>query len=342
MAAHRRTRGFTLVELLVVIAIIGILVAMLLPAVQAAREAARRSQCSNNLKQIALGLHNYHDTYKTFPSGWFDFVGVDPPPYESFGWGALALPFVEQQPLFDSMGITKTRLRHGLADGGGVQPNQQAFIALCRTRLEVYMCPSDTGYNKPNLTHNNRNFNNGDGTAVGGHATPVNMGLSNYPGVTGHRNVDSSNGNPNNSGIFFHQSGVTIADILDGTSNTCIVGERESLDCRGAVWVGTRAPRGSGARGISQVVGMSRPKINQGDTTAIPWDEPNGLGCMDGFSSFHPGGTQFALADGSVRFINQQIEHFWFGGGANAHRDPANRTYQRLLARDDRLPVSGF
>jgi prepilin-type processing-associated H-X9-DG protein len=310
--------------------------------VQAAREAARRSQCSNNLKQIALGLHNYHDTYKSFPAGWFDFVPVDPPPYESFSWSALVLPFVEQQALADALGITRTRLRDGLANGGGVQPNQQAFIALCRTRLEVYMCPSDTGFNKPNLTHNNRNFNNGDGTLTGGHPTPVLMGISNYPGVTGHRNVDSSNANPSNSGFFYHQSAVTMADVLDGTSSTCIVGERESLDCRGAVWVGTRRPRGSGGQGISQIVGMSRPKINQGDTAAIPWNEPNGLGCMDGFSSWHPGGAQFALADGSVRFLNQTIEHFWTGGGANANTNANNRTYQRLLSRNDDLPVSGF
>jgi prepilin-type N-terminal cleavage/methylation domain-containing protein/prepilin-type processing-associated H-X9-DG protein len=340
MTVRRHSRGFTLVELLVVIAIIGILVAMLLPAVQAAREAARRSQCSNNLKQIALGLHNYHDTYKSFPTGWFDFVpGTDF--YESFGWSGLLLPFVEQTTLYDSLGVSKIHLRNGLADGGGVQPNQQAFLKLCQSRLEVYMCPSDTGFNKPALTHNNRNFNNGNGSLAGGHPTPVLMGVSNYPGVTGHRDVHSGSGNPLNSGIFFHQSATTIADVLDGTSNTFIVGERESLDCRGAVWVGTRRPRGSGGQAISQLVGTSRPKINQGDTVAIPWNT-GGQGCMDGFSSWHPGGSQFALADGSVRFIAESIDHNWVGGGVNAHRDPNNRTYQRLISRDDRLPVSGF
>src|SRR5688572_21241712 len=104
MAAHRRPRGFTLVELLVVIAIIGILVALLLPAVQAAREAARRMSCGNNLKQISLGLHNYHDTYKAFPAGWFDFGGAANN-FESWGWSAMLLPFVEQQPLHDQMGV---------------------------------------------------------------------------------------------------------------------------------------------------------------------------------------------------------------------------------------------
>jgi hypothetical protein len=313
---------------------------MLLPAVQAAREAARRSQCSNNLKQIALGLHNYHDTYKTFPAGWF-FYGND---WESFGWAAQALPYVEQQALFDALGVTKTRLRWGLENGGGVQPNQQAYIALCRTRLEVYMCPSDTGFNKPNLTHNSRHFNNGLGAIAGGHPQDVLLGISNYPGVSGHRNVSSST---DNSGIFFHESGITIADIIDGTSNTLIVGERESLDCRGAVWAGTARPQNTGAQAMTQVVGLSRPKINQG-TVTVAWNAGNGQGCMAGFSSWHPGGAQFALADGSTRFINQQVEHFWANPSGNAngnatdHRDAANRTYQRLMSRDDRQPVSGF
>jgi prepilin-type N-terminal cleavage/methylation domain-containing protein len=341
MAARRRSWGFTLVELLVVIAIIGILVAMLLPAVQAAREAARRSSCSNNLKQIALGLHNYHDTYKTFPAGWFNF---GPNMYESFGWSALLLPFVEQQTLHDALGVTKTHLKQGLENGGGVQPNQQAYIALCRSQLEVYMCPSDTGFTKPSLSHADRHFNNGIGTAAGGHPTPVLLGVSNYPGVSGHRHAWS---NTSNTGIFYHHSGTTMADIIDGTSNTFIVGERESLDCRGAVWVGTRRPTAAGAQAVSQVIGISRPKINQG-VTPVNFNGGNGTGCMIGFSSWHPGGAQFALADGSTRFINEQIDHNWANpsgdvdGDPTDHRDAANRTYQRLMSRDDRLPVSGF
>ena len=93
----RSKRGFTLVELLVVIAIIGILIALLLPAVQAAREAARRSQCSNNLKQIGIGMHNFHDTYKAFPVGQADDDN------DSFGWGVYILPFIEQKPLWDAI-----------------------------------------------------------------------------------------------------------------------------------------------------------------------------------------------------------------------------------------------
>src|SRR5688572_27645245 len=106
----RLSRGFTLVELLVVIAIIGILVALLLPAVQAAREAARRMQCGNNLKQIGISIHNYHDTYKSFPSGWIcpsvatGAMAVD---QESWGWSSLILPFMEQQALHDQLGVTR-------------------------------------------------------------------------------------------------------------------------------------------------------------------------------------------------------------------------------------------
>jgi prepilin-type N-terminal cleavage/methylation domain-containing protein/prepilin-type processing-associated H-X9-DG protein len=337
-----RRRGFTLVELLVVIAIIGVLVALLLPAVQAAREAARRMSCGNNLKQIALGLHNYHDTYKTMPSGWFDDPNIDP--FESWGWSALLLPYVEQQALHEKLGVTRFTLRDSLATGG-VQPTPSAFLQLAQTRLEVFMCPSDSGFNRPGSVHNNRNFNGGDGTVAGGHTQPVLVGVSNYPGVAGHRDVGSNASDPDNTGIFFHHSNVNFADILDGTSNTLAVGERETFHCRSGSWVGTRRTRGSAGRSFNILIGTSRPKMNQ-DTNVIAWDTPR-WGCMEGFSSMHPGGAQFALCDGSVRFLAETIDHYWHPNtdvnGSIAHsRDDRNRTYQRLMTRHDTLPVSGF
>ncbi|MFV1968169.1 MAG: DUF1559 domain-containing protein, partial [Pirellulaceae bacterium] len=143
----RKRDGFTLVELLVVIAIIGILVSLLLPAVQAAREAARRMQCKNNVKQIGLAMHNYHDSYKTFPSGYItktpcDAVGFSWPACilgedGIYGWAALFLPFVEQAPLADLLAVGSVTLDQSLANA----TTRQAL----QTPLSSFQCPSSPG-----------------------------------------------------------------------------------------------------------------------------------------------------------------------------------------------------
>ena len=140
----RRRLGFTLIELLVVIAIIAILIALLLPAVQQAREAARRTQCKNNLKQIGLAMHNYHDVYTTFPPGhMFDTTipGGNANSFqhpEMWAWGAFILPFVDQAPLFNQLNVSQRRLTDLLAEGPDV-------AALIQIPLSVYHCPSDPG-----------------------------------------------------------------------------------------------------------------------------------------------------------------------------------------------------
>lgn len=341
MPSRIRRSGFTLVELLVVIAIIGILVALLLPAVQAAREAARRMQCGNNLKQIGLGLHNYHDAYNIFPSGWIQQVpAVDFA--EAWAWSALALPFVEQGPLHDQLGVTKVSLERGFATGG------VPYFNLTRTPIKMFMCPSDSGYNGTGLIHNNRNFNNGLGVLAAGHATPVLVAVSNYMGAAGHRDPNTAapaaNGPPPNTGVFYGNSGVRLAHVIDGTSNTFAVGERDTLNCRSGTWVGVRRPTGGGTQGWSVVVGQSQPKVNE-PTSVIPWDTGR-TGCGGGFSSLHPGGAQFVLCDGSVRFVSETINHFWFGttaaGTVNDSKDASNGVYQRLMTRDDKLPIGDY
>lgn len=331
---YRRRSAFTLVELLVVIAIIGILVALLLPAVQAAREAARRMQCANNQKQIALALHNYHDTYKTFPTGYFWVLPQ--PNTESWAWSTLTLPFLEQSALHSQLGVTQRSLRDALASGA-------SFLPLMQTRLGNFMCPSDTGFNANGLIHNNRNFNGGNGATAGGFTQPVLVGVSNYMGNAGHRSVaQNANGNGRNTGIFFADNSVRIGDILDGTTNTVLIGERDTRDCRSGTWLGVRNPQGANDRGVWVVLGHAGPKPNQ-DANAIPWNT-NNTGCGEGYSSLHPGGVQFALCDGSVRFISETVDHNWVISTANGSladpSNPLNGTYQRLMSRDDQLPFA--
>ncbi len=319
----RRRRAFTLVELLVVIAIIGILIALLLPAVQAAREAARRSQCTNNLKQIALGLHNYHDTYKSFASGW---IHPGRGGFETWGWSAFALPFLEQGALHDQMGVSDDFIGHSMqsADWQRVRDGMQTVLA-------AFMCPSDDGYHREGLVHWARRFNGG----VGWNTHNYRPAVSNYMGHTGHY-VTGGHApirRRSNTGIFFGDSDVAFRSILDGTSNTFLVGERDTAFCRSGTWVGVRNTAGEGSRGIWTVIGGSRARLNQPDPP-IYWGSNNG--CGEGFSSLHPGGANFAMCDGSVTFISETIDHHHVHGN---HDHPNNGVYQRLGSRNDKLPV---
>lgn len=327
--------GFTLVELLVVIAIIGVMVGLLLPAVQAAREAARRMQCSNNLKQIGLALHNYHDTFKVFPAGYIVDLPVTANA-EGWGWGALILPFIEQNALHEQIGVSRRSLRAALTTGNVFRP-------LFETTVTSYICPSDTGY-APGYLAENRPFNGGVGTVAGGLAVPVRPPLSNYIGVSGHRDVV---GIVENTGVFFGNSRVRFGDITDGTSNTIAVGERETQRSFSGTWIGVRNPQGGSTAGVNVVIGHSHPKIND-VTLANAWNTDR-IGTGEGFSSLHPGGAQFVLADGSVRFISESIDHWWapdpaslINGGPQDHLDTRNGTYQRLLSRNDGLIVNDF
>jgi prepilin-type N-terminal cleavage/methylation domain-containing protein len=309
-------RGFTLVELLVVIAIIGILIALLLPAVQAAREAARRAQCTNNLKQIGLALHNYHDTFKSMPSA---FVRGTPAKMGAFGWGTLILPFMEQKPLYDQLSPTTRRL----GEVGVANPE------LLETIIDGYRCPSDT-----------TDELNSRGTAGGpqwgfqdasGASFPI--GTSNYVACAGWGGANPDD----NLGLFARNSKFKFRDILDGTSNTFAAAERGE-DKRAAVWPGiqfqnpNQGGRGAGGQAIIFIIGN---KIN----------DPR-PGARWGATSLHPGGANHLLCDGAVRFISETIEHNRDGIDGFADPTPANianfGTYQHLGMRSDGQPVGAY
>jgi prepilin-type N-terminal cleavage/methylation domain-containing protein/prepilin-type processing-associated H-X9-DG protein len=268
-----RRAAFTLVELLVVLAILGILVALLLSAVQAAREAARRTQCSNHLRQIGLALQAYHEARSSLPPG---YVAAPTRWYgPSWSWSTLLLPDLEQRVMSDELGVAA----RPFGDGQGFA----APTELTRTALEVFICPSDIG---ARLNHRK-----------GYHAK------SNYRGVMGSETTAwvTYEALTARNGLFFLNSRVTLAGITDGTSQTLAVGECE-LDLgedgrRAALWVGMRGML-DGIVHISDAIWW---------TNHEPDHRLNGA-ASQAFSSRHPAGVGFAFADGSVRFVNVHIE----------------------------------
>ncbi|MCA9158786.1 MAG: DUF1559 domain-containing protein [Planctomycetales bacterium] len=331
MKIHRR--GFTLVELLVVIAIIGILVGLLLPAVQAAREAARRMQCSNNLKQLGLAMHNYHDVHKKFPMQYYKDPsrGSDGP---IWAWGAFLLPFVEQGNLYNSLQV------------GSVGLNVVMDNAVLRQQVLVpqstYVCPSDAGANMTSIagedqvpsqtTSSSRYLTDSAGNK---YAQPK----SNYVMIQDKYregpNCNSSGSVPAThsqyDGVGSGNSCTSIRDFTDGTSNTVIIGERATT-IKGRL-MGASAVFGSWKHGWSSTV-IHHATCDQGINYAL-----YGLS-NTGISSTHTGGAQFALGDGSVRFISESIQYFPPVFSA-VPVTPASGTLPFLFSRDGGEVVGG-
>jgi prepilin-type N-terminal cleavage/methylation domain-containing protein len=308
-------RAFTLVELLVVIAIIGLLIALLLPAVQAAREAARRTQCANNLKQLGIGLHNYHDTYKKFPPagsgyGWClnpQTIQPNPPQYpvtNSNGW-TLVLPFIDQAAAFERIDQKQAVSNQmngnpsccgpnsslGALQGDAVTSGNGTVVA---TILPVFLCPSDPGEKLLDATSV---YSIKPGSGLRGAKTSYDFSVSsNYNCLNWQRTVMSQRR------MFGQDSNTKTSMVLDGTSNTVAVCEG-TLD----VYNGRRAPWGYRAWVQVGIDIGAAPYINHwyyGANSGLNY-QVGRLGSWNWAGSLHPGGMQVTLADGSVRFIRQ-------------------------------------
>lgn len=321
MGRHRR--GFTLIELLVVIAIIAVLIALLLPAVQQAREAARRTQCRNNLKQIGLALHNYHDSHRTFPIGhcWISATRVQSDGW-GWGWSAMILPYLDQAPLYNRINFSRSPSNNT----GGVNSN----LAVCQMPLAMIRCPSDT---LP-LAANTDSIPN---QVLTNYLVAANS-YDNYP----NQNAATTNHMYRDNGLFGHDSSIRLRDITDGTTNTFMAGEvgnHTNTNKNGPRWL-ARVDAAGLAVASQSLMRLGFYKLNPPQT--VPATD-----VQHSFHSQHSGGAYFLMADGSVRFVSENIQHTAFAWNVN---DPYNRSqngakygvYQRLFSRNDGLSMSNL
>jgi prepilin-type N-terminal cleavage/methylation domain-containing protein/prepilin-type processing-associated H-X9-DG protein len=344
-----RVRGaFTLVELLVVIAIIGVLVALLLPAVQSAREAARRTQCLNHLKQFALGCHNFENTRGHVPKGSYAATTDKFPEGGGVSWMFVALGYIEQGNLYDRV-VTAGSLNNAVTQG------------VLPATLKIIRCPSDV-FERSNYKHSNYIGSTGPTcnnppagcpapfqlhcngqTEPGANSVPAPLNPPTHPGYEPSHSWGSTSVTKNTRGMFARGGAlIRLAEVTDGTSNTLFIGETLPEEFEPMRYASTFGwPGGSNHIAQGQTIQPINWKIDRMAVVSPvfvscgcdPGTNPSGdkARCIMnwavtwGFKSLHPNGTNFTMVDGSVRFIAQNIDH---------------RTYQHLGCRDDGVAVS--
>ena len=327
MSGRQKNRqcGFTLIELLVVIAIIAILIALLLPAVQQAREAARRTQCKNNLKQIGLALHNYHDTHGVFPPAWIPAVRVNyfgcgdvvTSRCGSWAWSTFILPQIDQSPIYNALNVSVETVPP-------LPVEQDASSADLDILLPAYTCPSSvasdiTKWGATNTYPYDDGYRRSD--------YPVVLSINSGQNISDTKTA-TTDGSPMKA-MFEIISSTRMRDVTDGTTNTLMVGERRVPPKRPTGW----NPQQSGGIWICAATGPNEfPYRNPsvGGVTHLArnniyssggsydWERRTPLPINSfyndriGFGSMHSGGAQFCLADGSVRFLSENIDQILY------------------------------
>lgn len=307
-----KLRGFTLIELLVVIAIIAVLVALLLPAVQQAREAARRSQCRNNLKQLGIALHDYHSTYGTWP------IGSSAPWNTLPNWRARNLPLIDQQALYEKLNFD------GMSWAGNVV--NANTTALSNYKISNYICPSSALDPCANLVNNGQLIQTPMYVAIAGANPDVSGSVvgspSNYGGFYA------------NNGMFPHNQITRERDVTDGTSNTMAIAEQSgkvgTTDMRSGYYGGYTGTTFGGAVsasnpnnadswscGVTTIqYAINAPSMAGGSDN--PWDANTVI------NSFHVGGVHILMGDGAVKFISENMDF---------------ATVRNVAARNDGVPI---
>ena len=325
----RRT-AMTLIELLVVISIIGVLVALLLPAVQSAREASRRMNCKNNLKQLGLGLLNFESAHRRLPPGFEHIYGGPNDSHDlraNWSWGTYVLPYIEQEAAFSQLGSTKVNLSQV------INSNQPKYDAILQTSIPTFLCPSAANAGSIN-----------DRRAYNPRGRMLPLSISNYVANNGssailYRPPQKSRG------VFWANSNLRLSEVTDGTSNTVLLGERawsrktnaahpgyENLTAAGVVF-GCRGALQGSARGLSDVLGSGNLRLNyRGGITSSPGDVSSRA--FRAYGSNHAGICNFVFVDGSVRSLSEDIEAN-MGTDEIAKTSRVDSCYEALLASQD-------
>jgi prepilin-type N-terminal cleavage/methylation domain-containing protein len=355
MLARSRS-GLTLIELLVVVAIIGILMALLLPAVQQSRESARATQCRNNLHQIGIGLHSYYSAHNSFPPGCVGTVD-DSVNLQGWGWGTFLLPYLDQGALYQSLHPTQNTLPVVLASAE-LQP-------YLRTHLPVYRCPSDPG---EELQNDNRTLS---GFVLGVPTPPADPNSQTSMNSAFNQNImlaciigGTDGGDSNNYGVraarsnyvasfgdfwlpvgslwgptdlagngaFGSNVSFRLKDITDGASQTFAIGERSSA-AYASIWAGTDGWNRCEREGLAMVLSTAHYAMNSAPNFFNMSCDPQGAAA---FASMHPHGLQFLMVDGSVRTVSDTV------GFANDPDPSRLGVFQRLARRNDGQQVGDF